>query len=84
MEVWTAVAGIGLAAYLAKTSSTNFNVSTRQEVSDSQLAGLDGSYVRSGSRVDALASEHESLHLGHRTSGLLERIQPGHLGRRLS
>jgi hypothetical protein len=54
------------------------------EISERPAAGLEGSYVRSGSRVDALASEHESLHLGHRTSGLLERIQPGHLGRRLS
>jgi hypothetical protein len=85
VEVWTAVVGIGLAAYLAKTSSTNFSVSARyQRLVTTQLAGLDGSYVRSGSRVDALASEHESLHLGHRTSGLLERIQPEHLGRRLS
>jgi hypothetical protein len=85
VDVWTAVVGIGLAAYLAKTSSTNFNVSARhQRLVTAQLAGLDGSYVRSGSRVDALASEHESLHLGHRTLGLLERIQPGHLGRRLS
>ena len=85
MEVGPAIVGIGSAAYLAKTSSTNFNVSARhQRSATASLLGLNGSYVRSGSRVDALASEHEFLHLGHRTSGLLERIQPGHLGQRLS
>ena len=85
VEVGPAIVGIGFSAYLAKTSSTNFNVSARhQRLANGQLLGLEGSYVRSGSRVDALASEHESLHLGHRTLGLLERIQPGHPGRRLS
>jgi hypothetical protein len=38
VEVGPAVVGIGLAAYLAKTSSTNFNVSVRhQRLANGQL-----------------------------------------------